>query len=264
MSSGNKTECRCGVSCVGELFIKDGSELEMGNFKIKVNSEAESKEAQELFFQLGYGFEGNTLKETQEFEYTGVFYLFAYGDDQDLTHSSDRELFNSKIHKEVTLPELRLMVKPSLKDQYLEQAKKINDACASVFKKQDDLLTTMLNQSTMGINDQYAEIEQVRQAIKVPDGNDSDHAEDAMSYGFMGVGTKQVRQHRHYFIDVSDVDEIDFYEIALRYNVTDPCIQHILKKCLAVGQRGQKDFHHDLKDIYDTAKRMLDVHGLDS
>lgn len=27
MFSGNKTECRCGVSCVGELFIKDGSEL---------------------------------------------------------------------------------------------------------------------------------------------------------------------------------------------------------------------------------------------
>lgn len=97
----------------------------MGNFKVRVNSEAESKEAQELFFQLGYGFEGNTLKETQEFEYTGVFHLFAYGDDQDLTHSSDRELFNSKMHKEVILPELRAMV-----------------------------------------SDQYAEIEQVRQASK--------------------------------------------------------------------------------------------------
>lgn len=122
----------------------------------------------------------------------------------------------------------------------------------------------MREYNARSINDQYAEIEQVRQAIKVPDGNDSNHTADAMSYGFMGVGIEQVRQHQHYFIDVSDVDEIDFYEIALRYNVTDPCIQHILKKCLAVGQRGQKDFHHDLKDIYDTAKRMLAVHGLDS
>lgn len=68
-------------------------------------------------------------------------------------------------------------------------------------------------------------------------------------------------KHNHYFIDVSDVDEIDFYEIALRYNVTDPCIQHILKKCLAVGNRGHKDFHTDLKDIYDTAARALCIHG---
>lgn len=68
-------------------------------------------------------------------------------------------------------------------------------------------------------------------------------------------------KHNHYFIDVSDVDEVDFYEIALRYNVTDPCIQHILKKCLAVGNRGHKDFHTDLKDIYDTAARALRIHG---
>ena len=80
------------------------------------------------------------------------------------------------------------------------------------------------------LNDQYAEIEQVRQA------------------------------HSHYYIDVSDVNEIDFYEIALRYNVTDPCIQHILKKCLAVGNRGHKDFKRDLQDIADTAQRALKVH----
>ena len=66
--------------------------------------------------------------------------------------------------------------------------------------------------------------------------------------------------HNHYYINVSDVDEIDFYEIALRYNVTDPCIQHILKKCLAVGNRGHKDFHTDLKDIHDTAVRALRIH----
>lgn len=80
------------------------------NYKIRVESEAESKEVQCLFFDLGYGFEGNEIKEIQEFEYTGVFYLFAYGDDCDLTHSSDRELFNSKPHKEITLPELSDLV----------------------------------------------------------------------------------------------------------------------------------------------------------
>ena len=68
-------------------------------------------------------------------------------------------------------------------------------------------------------------------------------------------------KHNHYYIDVSDVEEVDFYEIALRYNVTDPCIQHILKKCLAVGDRGHKDFHTDLKDIHDTAVRALRIHA---
>lgn len=157
----------------------------MGNFKIRVNSEAESREVQELFFQLGGSWSG--YKKIYDWPEIKQLYL----SENYITFSNDINFF-VKDHKELTLPELRDMV-----------------------------------------NDQYAEIE-------------------------------QVRQHRHYFIDVSDVDEIDFYEIALRYNVTDPCIQHILKKCLAVGQRGQKDFHHDLKDIYDTAKRMLDVHGLDS
>lgn len=88
----------------------------MKNLKIRVNSADESKEAQELFFALGYGFEGNTVKEIQEFEYIGVFYLFAYVDDQDLTHSSNLELFNSKPHREITLPEIRAMVNPKMKE----------------------------------------------------------------------------------------------------------------------------------------------------
>lgn len=71
------------------------------------------------------------------------------------------------------------------------------------------------------------------------------------------------KKHSHYFIDVSDVDEIDFYQIALRYKVTDPCVQHILKKCLAVGGRGHKDFLTDLRDIADTAKRALEINNAD-
>ena len=84
------------------------------------------------------------------------------------------------------------------------------------------------------LNDQYAEIETVR---------------------------KKIRENNHYFIDVSDVDEVDFYEIAKRYNVTDPAIQHILKKCLAIGNRGHKDLETDLMDILKTAKRALRING---
>ena len=95
------------------------------------------------------------------------------------------------------------------------------------------------------------------------------HVKDIASFKNRGIvfsdtdSTAQVpKQHSHYFIDVSDVDEIDFYEIAKRYNVTDPCVQHILKKCLAIGNRGHKSLHTDMKDIHDTAVRMLAMHGI--
>ena len=105
---------------------------------------------------------------------------------------------------------------------------------------------------TESLNDQYSEIEQVRQAIN-------------KSWGSVGAssGGAKKRDNDHYYIDVSDLDEIDFYEIAKRYNVTDPAIQHILKKCLAVGNRGHKDMQTDLKDIFKTAKRAIEINGVE-
>ena len=82
----------------------------MENLKIRVNSEAESKEAQELFFELGYGFEGCKIKTIQHLEYTSDYYFFAYAHDMDLTHSCDYGVFINKAHKETTLPELRDLV----------------------------------------------------------------------------------------------------------------------------------------------------------
>src|SRR5574344_1412950 len=43
-----------------------------------------------------------------------------------------------------------------------------------------------IDDNPQSLNEQYAEIEQVRQAIKVESGSNSDHMADAMSYGFMG------------------------------------------------------------------------------
>ena len=44
-----------------------------------------------------------------------------------------------------------------------------------------------IDDNPQSLCEQYAEIEQVRQAIKVKSGSDSDHALDAMSFGIMGV-----------------------------------------------------------------------------
>ena len=80
------------------------------------------------------------------------------------------------------------------------------------------------------INDQYAEIE-------------------------------QVRKHRHYFKDVSNIAEIDVYAVLKLFDVTDPCLQHIVKKALCAGKRGHKDMMEDLKNIVDTAIRAVELNS---
>lgn len=70
------------------------------------------------------------------------------------------------------------------------------------------------------------------------------------------------KKHNHYFKDVSDLDEIDVYQVLRLFNVTDPCLQHIVKKALCAGQRGHKDFETDLKNIFDTAKRALEINNV--
>ena len=72
---------------------------------------------------------------------------------------------------------------------------------------------------------------------------------------------EQVRQHKHYFKDVSGLNEIDVYMVLKLFNVTDPCLQHIAKKALCAGQRGYKNFNRDLKDILDTAKRAVEINN---
>lgn len=80
------------------------------------------------------------------------------------------------------------------------------------------------------INDQYAEIE-------------------------------QVRKHRHYFKDVSNIAEIDVYAVLKLFEVTDPCLQHIVKKALCAGKRGHKDMMEDLQNIVDTAIRAVELNS---
>ena len=83
---------------------------------------------------------------------------------------------------------------------------------------------------SQSINDQYAEIE-------------------------------QARKHRHYFKDVSNIAEIDVYAVLKLFDVTDPCLQHIVKKALCAGKRGHKDMIEDLQNIVDTAIRAVELNS---
>ena len=67
------------------------------------------------------------------------------------------------------------------------------------------------------------------------------------------------RTYPHYFKDVSGVDQIDVYAVLRLFEVTDPCLQHIVKKALCAGKRGAKDWAKDVQEIADTAQRMIEL-----
>ena len=52
---------------------------------------------------------------------------------------------------------------------------------------------------------------------------------------------------------------VDVYDVLQAFNVTNPALQHLVKKALAVGQRGHKDTAEDLQDIVDSALRAQEL-----
>ncbi|MDI9691406.1 hypothetical protein QM268_02865 [Acinetobacter baumannii] len=76
----------------------------MDNYKIRVNNEAESKEAQELFFELGYEWRDSKR------DFTNLDVVFIYAKDGVLTAGFNDHNFAEAGHKELTLPQLRDLV----------------------------------------------------------------------------------------------------------------------------------------------------------
>lgn len=52
---------------------------------------------------------------------------------------------------------------------------------------------------------------------------------------------------------------VDVYDVLKAWDVRNPALQHLIKKALAVGQRGHKDVAEDLQDIVDSAVRALEL-----
>ena len=52
---------------------------------------------------------------------------------------------------------------------------------------------------------------------------------------------------------------VDVYRVLDAFNVTNPQLQHIVKKALCAGQRGHKDYLRDLQDIVDSAKNAIEM-----
>ncbi len=52
---------------------------------------------------------------------------------------------------------------------------------------------------------------------------------------------------------------VDVYDVLRAFNVTDPALQHLIKKALCCGLRGHKDQTQDLQDIVDSAVRAQEL-----
>lgn len=66
-------------------------------------------------------------------------------------------------------------------------------------------------------------------------------------------------KYKHYYKDVKHLDAVDVYRVLELFNVTDPCLQHAIKKLLCAGNRGAKDEERDVEEAIDTLGRYLDM-----
>lgn len=70
---------------------------------------------------------------------------------------------------------------------------------------------------------------------------------------------KAAQKHNHYRRDVRHLDIIDVYRVLKLYGVTDPCVQHAVKKLLCSGQRGVKTESQDVREAIDSLNRHLQM-----
>lgn len=67
------------------------------------------------------------------------------------------------------------------------------------------------------------------------------------------------RPFSHYFRDVRQLDGIDVYRVLKLFEVTDPALQHAIKKLLVPGGRGAKDRRKDLEEAVVSIQRALEM-----
>lgn len=67
-----------------------------------------------------------------------------------------------------------------------------------------------------------------------------------------------MREHNHYY-KPCPYTHVDVYRVCEMFNVTDPCLQHALKKLLVAGGRGHKNIDRDVQDVIDSCVRWQEM-----
>jgi len=66
-------------------------------------------------------------------------------------------------------------------------------------------------------------------------------------------------KYNHYFKNTVHLNAVDVYRVLSLYGVTDPCLQHAIKKLLCAGDRGAKDIEQDVQEAIDALGRWQDM-----
>ena len=81
---------------------------------------------------------------------------------------------------------------------------------------------------------------------------------------FISVEDAQERKAEHFITPSKYTKQIhgvsvDVYDVLMAWEVTNPALQHLIKKALQCGKRGHKDKQQDLQDIIDSAIRAKEL-----
>lgn len=74
--------------------------------------------------------------------------------------------------------------------------------------------------------------------------------------GIDGVETVKYNKYLH---EIKPGIFVDVYDVLMAWNVTNPALQHLIKKALQAGERGHKSREQDLQDIIDSAIRAKEL-----
>ena len=68
-----------------------------------------------------------------------------------------------------------------------------------------------------------------------------------------------MNEFKHYQKPVAHLKWIDVYRVLVLFDVTDPCLQHSVKKLLCAGQRGAKGQRQDIEEAIASLLRYLEM-----
>ena len=68
-----------------------------------------------------------------------------------------------------------------------------------------------------------------------------------------------MNEYKHYQKSVEHLKWIDVYRVLVLFGVTNPCLQHAIKKLLCKGTRGVKDERRDVEEAVSSLVRYLEM-----
>ena len=91
-----------------------------------------------------------------------------------------------------------------------------------------------------------------------------------MNYDYMTEMTPEEEEIYKEYIDVGKPANkylreikpsvyVDVYDVLKAWEVSNPALQHLIKKALQAGNRGHKDLETDMQDIIDSAIRAKEL-----